>query len=129
MKVEIYQVPTLPTSFLWTSSSTSGGPLAPSNSFCLFLVLDPQLVAFDPIYISRPIGLLHFVRAPLTSSNFQCVAGKLTKSFLLGRWGTKGELWEQMGNGGPLRICESGGSSATWMPRSPVAAPLPRVSP
>ena len=32
MKFEIYQLPTLPTSFLQTSSPTSGGPLAPSGS-------------------------------------------------------------------------------------------------
>jgi hypothetical protein len=30
-KVEIYQLPTLPTAFLRTSSLTSGGPLAPSG--------------------------------------------------------------------------------------------------
>jgi hypothetical protein len=33
MKVEIHQLPTLPTSFWQTSSSTNGGPLAPSGSF------------------------------------------------------------------------------------------------
>jgi hypothetical protein len=32
MKVEIYQLPTLPMSFLRTSSPTSGVPLAPSGS-------------------------------------------------------------------------------------------------
>jgi hypothetical protein len=32
MKVEIYQLPTLPT-FLRTSSPTNGGPLTPSGSF------------------------------------------------------------------------------------------------
>jgi hypothetical protein len=35
MKVEIYQLPTLPTSSLRTSSLTSGGPLAPSGSLRL----------------------------------------------------------------------------------------------
>ena len=34
-KVEIYQLPTLPTSLLQTSSPTSGEPLAPSGSFIL----------------------------------------------------------------------------------------------
>ena len=32
--IDIYEIPTLPTYFLRTSSSTSGGPLAPSGSFC-----------------------------------------------------------------------------------------------
>ena len=32
VKVEIYQLSTLPTSFLWTSSPPSSGPLAPSSS-------------------------------------------------------------------------------------------------
>jgi hypothetical protein len=35
VKVEIYQLSTLPTSSLETSSPTSGGPLAPSGSFLL----------------------------------------------------------------------------------------------
>jgi hypothetical protein len=33
VKVEIYQLPTLPTSSFRTSSPTNGGPLAPSGSF------------------------------------------------------------------------------------------------
>jgi hypothetical protein len=33
VKVEVYQLSTLPTSSLWTSSPTSGEPLAPSGSF------------------------------------------------------------------------------------------------
>jgi hypothetical protein len=33
MKVENYKLPTLAMSFLWTSSPTNGGPLAPSGSF------------------------------------------------------------------------------------------------
>jgi hypothetical protein len=37
MKVEIYQLPTLPTS-LRTSSPTSNGPLAPSGSLSNFLL-------------------------------------------------------------------------------------------
>jgi hypothetical protein len=32
MKIEIYQLPTLSMSFLWTSSPTSALPLASSNS-------------------------------------------------------------------------------------------------
>ena len=40
MKVEIYQLPTLPTS-LRTSSPTSSGPLAPSGSFELAKVETP----------------------------------------------------------------------------------------
>ena len=41
MKVEIHQLPTLPTSLLHTSSPTSGGPLAPSGS--LYSLLIPPL--------------------------------------------------------------------------------------
>ena len=39
MKVEIDLLPTLPTSFLRTSSPTSGGPLAPSGSFFMSHIL------------------------------------------------------------------------------------------
>jgi hypothetical protein len=40
MKVEIYQLHTLPTSLLRTSSPISGGPLAPSDSFSAQLAID-----------------------------------------------------------------------------------------
>jgi hypothetical protein len=35
MRVEIFQLSSLPTSFLQTSSPTSGGPLAPSGSLVM----------------------------------------------------------------------------------------------
>ena len=51
MKVEIYQLPTLPSS-LRTSSPTSGGPLAPSGLFFAIGKLQP-LQAYIYIYMGH----------------------------------------------------------------------------
>ena len=54
MKVEIYQLPTLPTSLLWTSSPTSGAPLAPSGSFPNHLAHRPKSTQFRPTSGLKP---------------------------------------------------------------------------
>jgi hypothetical protein len=67
MKVEIYQLPTLPTSLLRTSFPTSGGPLAPSGSFFLHHIPYHALICPKPL--NSPHQCPSFTNHPIPLPN------------------------------------------------------------